>query len=275
MSKRGAPPAKKRPVMRHPGGKFKLTSWILSYFPPHKLYVELYGGAASVLMAKTPSQGEVYNEIDDSIVNVFRVLRDPEKSSELERQINLTPFSYKEYINSYSAKSTNDVERARLTIFRSFAGLGSDSVFRNAGFRGLKNKETSVTSAQEWSRYGQVIKTFTTRLKNVVIESRDATEIIPIYDRPDAFFYADPPYPFSTRGKNRMYQHEMTDEDHVKLAEMLNGISGNAIVSSYRSDLYDELYKGWLRIDKNATAQNGTARVESIWVSPNIQPRLF
>ena len=67
-----------RPVMRYPGGKWKLAEWVISHFPAHQTYVELYGGAASVLMRKPRSVGEVYNDLNNEVVNVFRVLRDKE-----------------------------------------------------------------------------------------------------------------------------------------------------------------------------------------------------
>lgn len=64
-----------RPIMRYHGGKYRLAPWIISHFPAHKSYVEPFGGAGSVLMRKPRSHGEVYNDLDDEIVNVMRVLR--------------------------------------------------------------------------------------------------------------------------------------------------------------------------------------------------------
>lgn len=74
-----------RPVLRYPGGKFKLAKWVISHFPGHDFYVEPFGGAASVLMSKPRAQGEIYNDLDGDVVNVFRVLRDPSQAQELER----------------------------------------------------------------------------------------------------------------------------------------------------------------------------------------------
>lgn len=277
MKQRGAPQSEKRPVMRYPGGKFKMTKWILQHFPPHKLYIELYGGAGNVLFAKQPCQGEVYNEINEDIVNVFTVLRNPEQARELKKLIDLTPFSYREFINSYRKNPNDDlIELARKVIYRSFAGIGSDSVFRNAGFRGLKNNETSVTSAQEWSRYSAAIDFFTKRLKNVVIENRPALQVLKIYDRPEALVYADPPYLMSTRSKySVIYKNEMTEKDHKELADALNSAQAQVILSGYKSPLYEKLYKGWSMFQKKSQAQNGQKRIECLWLSPNIQPRLF
>lgn len=140
---------KKRPIMRYPGGKFALAKKIVSLMPSHACYVELFGGAASVLMQKTRSQGEVYNDMDGNIVNVFRVLRDPIQAEKLKRLLKLTPFAYEEYLLAYEP-STDPIENARRIIYRSYAGIGSDSIHRrNAGFRGLKNYQSSVTAAHK------------------------------------------------------------------------------------------------------------------------------
>jgi DNA adenine methylase len=90
-----------RPIMRYHGGKWRLAPWIISYFPIHKVYVEPFGGAASVLMRKPRSHGEVYNDLDDEIVNVMRVLRDPGMCDALANSLALTPYSRTEFEQAY------------------------------------------------------------------------------------------------------------------------------------------------------------------------------
>ncbi len=265
-----------RPVMRYPGGKFKIAKWVISHFPGHEFYVEPYGGAASVLMAKPRTQGEIYNDLDGDVVNVFRVLRDPNQAQELERVLRLTPFAYEEYKNAYDP-CDDPIERARRTIFRSFASIGSDGVSRrNPGFRGLKNNETSVTAAQEWSRYPNAIRQFVDRLTNVLIEQRPALHLIGLYDRKETLFYVDPPYVMSTRSKSSvLYSNEMTDEDHTLLAAALHKVKGMVVLSGYPSPLYDDLYQDWRKVLRSATAQNGKGRTECLFLSPNIKTTLF
>lgn len=201
-----------RPVMRYPGGKYKLAKWVISHFPEHGLYCEPFGGAGSVLMQKSRSQGEIYNDLDGDVVNVFRVLRNSAQGKELERLCRLTPFAYEEYQNAYET-CDDVVERARRIIFRSFASISSDGVSRrNSGLRGLKNNQTSVTAAQEWSRYPNAIAAFVERLQNVLIEHRDAMRMFELYDKPETLFYVDPPYVMSTRSSSSvMYTTELSD----------------------------------------------------------------
>ena len=64
-----------RPLLRYFGGKWRLAPWIISHFPPHKTYVEPFGGSASVLLRKPRSNGEIYNDLDNEVFNLFSVLR--------------------------------------------------------------------------------------------------------------------------------------------------------------------------------------------------------
>src|SRR4051794_21454863 len=63
------------------GGKSRLRKQIISLLPPHTCYVELFAGAAWVLFGKPPSNVEVLNDIDQDLVNFFRVVK--EKPEEL------------------------------------------------------------------------------------------------------------------------------------------------------------------------------------------------
>lgn len=262
-----------RPVLRYHGGKFRLAPWILTFFPEHRIYVEPFAGAASVLMLKPRAPSEVYNDLDSRIVNVFRVLRDRDKAAELMRRVELTPFAREEFEASYD-EPVDDIDAAHKTIVRAFMGHGSDSATRGCktGFR-AKCHDRALPS-QEWSRWPSSIPAFTERLRGVVVEHRDAIEIIQRYDSPETLIYADPPYLFSTRcdraaAHSHGYRHEMTDTEHRRLADALRGCRAMVVLSGYPSELYDgELYRDWERFERRHTADGGKGSTEAIWVNP-------
>lgn len=78
------------------------------------------------------------------------------------------------------------------------------------------------------------------RLKDTVIENKDFEALIRQYDRPNAFFYCDPPY-FETEGH---YEVVFRKEDHARLRDTLAGIEGKFMVSyndcGYIRDLYQD-----------------------------------
>lgn len=270
--------APKRPIVRYHGGKWMLAPWIISHLPAHRVYVEPFGGAASVLLRKPRSYAEVYNDLDGEIVNLFRVARD--HGDELRQKLELTPFSRTEFVESYE-QSDDPIEQARRTVFRSFAGFGSAAVSGKAtGFRNNSNR-SGTTPAHDWANYPHKgLTPIIQRLQGVVIECMDAFELFPRFDAPDTLFYVDPPYVHDTRARGNpycdkgQYRYEMTDADHERLAEVLHGVRGSVVLSGYRCELYDRLYSGWHRIDRASHADGARDRTESLWLKTET-PSLF
>ena len=267
----------KRPIIRYYGGKWRLASWIISHFPKHRIYVEPYGGAGSVLLQKPRSYAEIYNELDEEVVSLFEVVRDKEKGAELKRLLKLTPYARKEFENSY-IKSNDPIEQARRTIVRAFMGYGSDSVTRNdkTGFR-ANNLCSGTFSSSDWKTYPDALKGITERMQGVVIESLPALDIIKKYDSDITLFYVDPPYLPGTcymRLYSSTYRHTMTIDDHKLLAEVLLNLKSMVVLSGYSSELYNELFKDWTLLKNSHVGQAGNNKgskinTECLWISPN------
>lgn len=246
--------------------------------PKHKCYVEPFGGGASVLMQKPRSYAEVYNDKWDVVVNVFRVLRDPIKANKLIRMLELTPFSRTEFMNASISHGSSDIEKARRTILRSFAGFGSASTNGAflTGFRSNSNR-SGTTPAHDWVNYPTHVTTFIERLRGVIIENKNAIEVMKQHDSKQTLFYCDPPYVHKTRNMNRgnsAYAVEMTDEQHRELAAVLHNLTGMVMLSGYHSALYDELYAGWHQIERNALADGAKKRIEVLWFNPTAEKRI-
>jgi DNA adenine methylase len=251
-------------MVRYHGGKWNLAPWLLSFFPEHRVYVEAFGGGASVLLRKERSYAEIYNDLDSEIVNVFRVARDHGK--ELQERLALTPFSRDEFKLAYE-QTTDQMERARRTIVRSFMGFGSNSIQRASGFR-ANSSRSGTTPAHDWANYGDLFGNLVDRLRGLVIENRDASDVMAAHDGAETLFYVDPPYTFITRDKGSDYRHELTDEDHRALAAKLRGLQGFVILSGYPCELYDsELYADWARYERPHFADGARERTEVVWLN--------
>jgi DNA adenine methylase len=47
---------------------------LLSRFPPHHCYVEVFAGGAAVFFARNPAPSEVLNDVNGELVNLYRVV---------------------------------------------------------------------------------------------------------------------------------------------------------------------------------------------------------
>ena len=48
---------------------------LLPLIPEHRTYAEVFGGGASLLFAKPPSYNEMYNDLDSTLTDFFRLLQ--------------------------------------------------------------------------------------------------------------------------------------------------------------------------------------------------------
>lgn len=261
-----------RPLLRWHGGKWLLAPWIIANLPPHRVYVEPFGGAASVLMRKARTYAEVYNDLDGEVVNLFRTVRD--RGPDLREALRATPFAREEFNSSY--EPTEDaLEQARRTVVRSFMGFGSNAHNRATGFRANSNR-SGTTPARDWRNYPDALDALIDRMSGVTIENRDACEVMQAHDAEAAVHYVDPPYVASTRDKGSDYRHEMTDADHERLAEVLRSLKGAVVLSGYACPLYNRLYGDWHRVERAALADGAKPRREVLWLSrPPNQAGLF
>jgi len=266
------PPA--RPPLRYFGGKWQLADWIMQYFPRHKIYVEPFGGGASVLIQKPPSFLDVYNDVNGEVVNFFKVLRDRE--SELIRAIELTPYSREEHRLSKCLIAESDLERARRFYVWSWQGRGRGGARLQGGWRFMRGDKRHNTTVYDWNNFDH-LWSVAWRLKQCQIECKDALSVIKSYDGPDTLFYIDPPYLKDTRGKKngkltgkQQYACDFTDEQHSALAAALHSIKGMAILSGYDSLIYDSLYPDWMKVRKEVQKDNDAGKAtEFLWISPN------
>lgn len=256
------------------GGKYYLAKEIVRLFPTHKLYCEVFGGAAHVMFKKSPSQIEVYNDIHEGLVNFWSVLRDREKRTLLMEQLAFTPYSRKEFEDACKGWEIeeNDVEKAR-----KFYIATMQSRSNNGGWAYSVSYERRNMSASVSKWWGNIdnIEMAIKRFASIQVENIDFEDCIKKYDRSSTLFYLDPPYVTDTRKQKKSYKYEMTATDHKRLVDILLQVKGKVILSGYENDIYNTLEEaGWHKIllKEVAKASINDARNENrgqeyVWVN--------
>lgn len=252
-------------VLKYPGAKNRIADWIVQYFPKHDVYLEPFCGSAAVLLNKEPSRLETINDIDGNVVNLFSVLRNPSMADRLCELIELTPWSRTEYEKSRALLPSNNIDKARMYLVRSWQGISGGQRYAT-GFKHSVSPQGPVCT-RAWNNLPDTLVEACKRLKNAQIECCDGIGLIKKFDVPGALIYIDPPYPLNTR-KNRLYTHEMNDLDHLKLLKIITECqNANIVISGYSCDLYDLGLAGWYKVTKNTRAEAGQSRTECLWMN--------
>jgi DNA adenine methylase len=202
------------------GGKNRIATKIISFIPEHQCYIEPFCGGAQVFFHKEPSKVEVLNDLDEEIFNFLRVcqLHHPE----LVRYLQFCTVSRKwfELFEAQAPKTLSDIQRAARFFYLQKNCYG--------GLIKRKNFKVSIKGGPNYNlhRIPMVLHLAHERLLNVQLECLPYQEIMTRYDRPDTFFYLDPPY-FGLPH----YKFNFTENDYVELAVLLKGLKGRFLLS--------------------------------------------
>jgi DNA adenine methylase len=229
-------------LMYYVGSKCHMMKHLQPIFDelPHRCFVDVFGGAATVTLNKKPSPVEVLNDINGNLHTLYRVLRDPIQSEKLYEYLNCTLYSRDEWKYARDilrgSLQVDDVERARCTFMfytASFAGDGTSYGYSKSAAGPLNAMQSKV----------QKLPAFHERLKKVQIEHSDFSELFRRYDSPTTLFYLDPPYHSSTR-VNNIYSNEMSDDDHERLLRCILDCEGSCVLSGYDNAMYNDVLNG-------------------------------
>ena len=238
-------------ILNYLGGKSKLAPTIIDIIPKHTCFIDVFGGAGWVLLAKPReiSKVEVLNDLDSSLINLFKVIKDDDKHHQLKEKFNHLLISRETFedLKSLKKEDVSDIDWAFRYLYLSkwaFSGRrGSDTAF-NFGY---SKKRYPVPS----DKIAPHIEELYQRLKTTYIENLDYTKIFEKYDSEDSLFFIDPPY--IIEGVNTSYyKHNMNKKpDHYDLKVAISNLKGKFILTVPRTDFYQGLYKEYNIQDKS------------------------
>jgi len=236
------------------GGKQKMIVHILPMIPSHQAYVEPFCGGAAIFFSKEASQVEILNDTNSELINFYRVVQND--FSSLEKEIRISLHSRRLHKD---AKVIYDNPHMFSEMKRAWAVW----VLATQGFCSMLDGswgydvQKGTTSRKIANKRNSFSEEFAIRLQNVQIECTDALRIITSRDRPETFFYCDPPYYNSDCGHYDGY----SKDDFERLLSQLSKIEGKFLLSSYPSDILAEYTDqfGWKTksITQNVSVNKG------------------
>ena len=218
--------------LQYIGGKSMLVRSLLPLIPPHKCYVEVFGGGAQLLFAKEPSRVEIYNDIDGRLVNLFLVVRD--RGREFQDRLATLPYSRRVYREYKTHEEIGDPLEDAVRFFYVVRGSFGGEYGTGWSYGTVKNNAGIYFSTV--SQLGLVSK----RLENVQIEELDFRECIKRYDRPWTLFFCDPPY-YGVKS----YKYVFSEKDHEDLAKLLRRVKGKWLLTYNDHPRIRHLYAGF------------------------------
>lgn len=204
------------------GGKSKLADTIVSMMPPHRTYCEVFAGAAWVFFKKEPSRGEIINDLNGELVNLYKVVK--HHLPELARYFKSELISRSEYVRlkQIDVQHLTDVQRAARYYFllRHAFGARMDHPSFTTGTYG--------TGRMDIHEIESVLAEAHKRLNRTIIENLGYQAVIKRYDSDSTLFYLDPPY---WGGEDDYGKGMFERADYQRLADILKGIKGKFILS--------------------------------------------
>lgn len=152
-------------LMKYVGSKCKMMKHLQPIFDeiPHRCFVDVFGGAASVMLNKTPSPVDVLNDINRNIYTLYKCLRDSTLCEKLYNSLDYTLYSRDEWRHARDvlrgSLQVDDVERARCTFLlynASFSG-------KNTAYGVQKTVSGSLNAML--SKIDKILPVFHQRLK--------------------------------------------------------------------------------------------------------------
>lgn len=251
------------------GSKYSILPWLLPKLPRCNHYVSVFGGSAADLINREPSPIETFNDINQQVVNFFKVLRETPES--LIESLQLTPHSKYEYDNAWESVHDSDIEKARKFFIRTQQSIFSAGAQEKVkGWAAaLKCSRVSISEkTHKWINRVDGLYAVAERFKHTQIECRDFRFILKHYDDAGTLFYCDSPYMKTLRSSSE-YRFEFTMQDHFDLHHYASRIKGRIAISGYKEDIMLDLYKDFNFHEGPKRKNNISSKdaIECIWTN--------
>lgn len=252
------------------GGKGTMFKNIIEHFPnkgTYNTYIEPFGGSYSIGLKSPETEIEIYNDLEQNVYSLYKVLSDKELFNSFKEKCDLTIYS-EDLRKEFKEKLKEDlsiVDRAfyffyvNRTSHNGIGGISLNTVVRRKMSKSVSDFLSAIDRLPELHH----------RLSKVIVLNRDGVELIKRYNFDNVFIYCDPPYEQSTRGATR-YNIDMDNSLHEKFLDAVLNSNAKILISGYDCELYNKLTdNGYKKINFEVNTISGTRtpkiKVETLW----------
>lgn len=250
--------------IKYYGGKSNFTDILIENFPSsYDIYIEGFGGGASLLFSKEISSKEVYNDLGKNVYSLFKVLSDKEMFYRFKEKLDLTYYSSairEDFKILLKRDDLNIEDRAYYYFYvnrSSFNGVGGFS-------KNLIVRRNMCKSVSDYLSSIDKLPEIHERLSRVIVTNDDIFKVLEKYNNENIFIYLDPPYIKDMRLSNQKYEVEMSVHEHEKLVDMILHHNAKILLSGYNHAVYNIISDKWGRQDFRSPNSKSLA-IESLW----------
>jgi DNA adenine methylase len=199
-------------VLNRIGRKSHLAKKIITHFPVHKKYIELFFGAGGLFFNKPKVRGNFLNDLDEEVWNFWKVFRD--QKDRLIKLYEIIPFHegiFKEY---KATEEEDDIMKAlRFMYLCNFSLMNKGMTMRYKSFgttRGvaIKMAENTLQSLSDVSFF---CCDFRDVFGKISFDHKNKKK-----DLAETFIYSDPPY---LEKENNYKTPKWTKDDYIDLLD--------------------------------------------------------
>lgn len=231
----------------YPGGKSGAGVYqrLINLIPPHRVLIVPFAGHCGVTRNIRPAEHTIVIDRDASVCEWWDQWRRSKRGRALEIHHcdGIEWLRYHAGVTEYSAAAARDAG----------SGVGRSSDIGSRIQRPVMDEDCDRKSPK--------------RATPAEDAERRVARVSPLRAA-EAFVFCDPPYILSERSTGRIYQCEMTDDDHQRFLSTATQIEASRyqiLICGYRSELYQPL-SDWNSIDHRVPTRGGL-QDERIWMN--------
>lgn len=231
------------------------TPWFMDKLPKGKVFVEPFGTGINTILNKTPHAVEVYNDINEDLVNLFRAVQDESRFKRLLSKLESVTFSDDWFDLSIKILNESDDLDERALAFFLLSNISFPEYFDYDGIKLGRTSYSLLTCFQQNSdlllEKLNRLESVRDRLMMVQIDCRDIFKTIEYWDREDTVFYIEIPYSSNPDAVSPFNRHE-------EIISYLFGLRGKFALSFYDNSIYESLLEiGGVKKYTKMTRVNG------------------